>query len=105
MPDIEPDGPICDRPTCVAEGDCGCDDGGSLVPVIEPSGGTPATGLCICRGSVPTVQAYHDLDCPVATAYDKHLFARAMLADPALASVEMSGMSSADLRELRRAFG
>lgn len=68
------------------------------------SGGIPATGLCTCKGTVPTVRAYHEPDCPVATAYDKHLWAKDVFADPKRASVEMSGMTRQELDELREAF-
>lgn len=68
------------------------------------SGAIPTTGLCTCRGCVPLVKAYHDPDCPVASAYDRFLWSRDVLANPALAAVETSGMSRADLNEIREAF-
>lgn len=64
----------------------------------------PATGLCTCRACVPLVKAYHDPECPVATDYDHRLWWEDMQRNPALASIEMSGMSRADLDEIRAAF-
>lgn len=64
----------------------------------------PATGRCTCNGTVPTVRAYHEPDCPDATAYDKHLWAKDVFSDPRRAAVEMSGMSRAELDRLREAF-
>lgn len=66
----------------------------------------PARGRCTCPGgTVPLYRAYHEPDCPDATAYDKQRWAQDVLADPVRASIEMSGMSDADLRLLKEEFG
>lgn len=69
-----------------------------------PCEATPTVGRCTCVGTVPVFRAYHEPECPDATNYDKQMWAQAVLNDPARASVEASGMATADLNVMRRAF-
>jgi hypothetical protein len=69
--------------------------------------------VCDCAATPPTIPLYRDPHdhlptCPVAQWMANQAGvarARETLKDPARASVEMSGLSSGDLADLRAAFG
>lgn len=63
----------------------------------------PANATCTCAHMAPTARGWHYPFCALAPLDQR--WARATLADPVAASVEMSGMSEGDLDALKAEFG